>query len=159
MNHSVRRERLAMLLATCGGAGHARIAPGTVGSALGLGVWVIVHTSGGPWAEPVVLAALFLVGTWAADTAERVLGRKDPPPVVIDEVVGMLVTMIGTPASAASMAAGFVLFRACDIIKPFPARRLERTAGGLGVMLDDVVAGAYAALMLKGWLWLASNAR
>lgn len=109
-----------------------------------------------PWlavALTIVVGCLFGIGVWAAGKAEKFFGKVDPGPVVIDEVVGQMITLLLWPhASWKWLLAGFLLFRAFDIVKPFPARRAERIAGGWGIMLDDVVAGAYslAVLMLLG---------
>lgn len=98
-------------------------------------------------------AGIFAVGVWVAGQAEKFFGRTDPSQVVIDEVVGQLVTFLARPdASWKWLLAGFLLFRALDVAKPFPARGAERLPGGWGVMWDDVVAGAYslAALFFLG---------
>jgi phosphatidylglycerophosphatase A len=96
---------------------------------------------------------VFAVGVWAAGATERFLGRTDPGEIVVDEVVGQMVTLLARPeATWKWLLAGFVLFRIFDVIKPFPARRAEHLAGGWGVMTDDVVAGLYslATLALLG---------
>jgi phosphatidylglycerophosphatase A len=97
----------------------------------------------------LVAAALFALGVWAAGRAEEFFGRVDPGQVVIDEVVGQMVTLLAHPrASWTWLLAGFLLFRVFDVIKPFPARRAEHIHGGWGIMLDDVVAGVYGLLVL-----------
>ena len=98
--------------------------------------------------------ALFAAGVWAASAAERHFGGTDPGPVVIDEVVGMLITLAFIPAGPAAAIAGFVLFRFFDVVKPFPADRLEQLHGGLGVMADDAMAAVYANLSLRLAMWL-----
>ena len=100
-----------------------------------------------------VLAAaslvLFALGVWAAGEAEKFLGRTDPGQVVVDEVVGQMLTFLLLPhATWKWWVGGFLLFRALDMVKPFPARQAERIPGGWGIMLDDVVAGLYGLLML-----------
>lgn len=147
------RTRVALAIATCGGSGYFPIAPGTVGSAVGLVVFVAVRSAGLLWLEVAAIALTLGAGAWAATVAEQALDRKDPGPVVIDEVLGMLVTMLLVPLSLAAMAAGFLLFRLFDIIKPFPADRLERAPRGWGIMLDDLMAGVYANLVLQALLW------
>jgi phosphatidylglycerophosphatase A len=97
----------------------------------------------------VVIAALFAAGVWAADTAERHFSGIDPGPVVIDEVVGMLITLAFIPVGPRGALAGFLLFRLFDVIKPFPAGRFERLHGGLGVMADDAMAAVYANICLR----------
>ena len=99
--------------------------------------------------EAGLILALFAAGVWAATTAERYFGGIDPGHVVIDEVVGMLITLAFVPVGWSAAAAGFVLFRIFDVIKPYPAGRFERLHGGLGVMADDVMAGVYANLALR----------
>jgi phosphatidylglycerophosphatase A len=90
------------------------------------------------------------VGIWSASEAERHFGRTDPGYIVIDEVVGMLVTLAFLPVNATGILVAFLLFRVFDVVKPWPARRFERLHGGLGVMLDDVMAGVYAHLVMWG---------
>jgi phosphatidylglycerophosphatase A len=105
------------------------------------------------------MLALFAAGVWAGTIAERYFGGIDPGPVVLDEVVGMLITLAFIPVGVSGAIAGFVLFRVFDVIKPFPAGRLERLHGGFGVMADDAMAAIYANLslrlliaMLPGWI-------
>ena len=149
------KGRLALALASAGYSGFFPIAPGTVGSAVGMVVWAVARASGAGVLSELVLAALLLgIGAWAATLAEGELGTTDPGPVVIDEVMGMCVTMIAAPFSWSAALAGFLLFRVFDIVKPPPARQLERAHGGWGIMLDDLAAGAYAWAVLAGLLWL-----
>jgi phosphatidylglycerophosphatase A len=103
--------------------------------------------------EASLIAGLFAVGTWAGTTAERYFGSIDPGPIVIDEVVGMLITLAFLPVGLAAAFAGFLLFRVFDVIKPFPAGRLERLHGGLGVMSDDAMAAVYANVSLRALIW------
>jgi phosphatidylglycerophosphatase A len=147
--------RLAVLLATAGYAGYFPFAPGTVGSAVGLIVHALVRWSGSPLVEVALIVTLFAAGVWAGTTAERFFGGIDPGPVVLDEVVGMLITLAFIPVGWSAALAGFFLFRAFDVVKPWPARALERLHGGLGVMSDDAMAAVYAnvALRLVMWLW------
>jgi phosphatidylglycerophosphatase A len=142
-------SRLALFLASVAYSGYFPVVPGTVGSAAGLVVYAGLRATGAPWLEPVAIVALFLAGTWAAGSAERQLGRSDPGQVVIDEVVGMLVTLAWLPVGPAGALIGFVLFRLFDIVKPWPAGRFERLPGGLGIMSDDVMAGVYANVVLR----------
>jgi phosphatidylglycerophosphatase A len=145
--------RLAVFLATAGYSGYFPVAPGTVGSAVGLLVYALVWWAGSRTLELACIAVLFAVGVWAGTTAERYFGGIDPGPVVLDEVVGMLVTLLWIPVGFAGALAGFVLFRVFDVIKPFPARRLESLHGGLGVMADDAMAAIYANVVLRLLLW------
>lgn len=139
-------QRFARLVATVGGVGHAPVAPGTVASALTALALGVVSPS--PLALVVMLLAVILVGTWAAQEAERSLGGKDPGAIVIDEVAGMALAVLTLPLTPAVLIAGFVLFRVFDIVKPYPANALQRLPGGVGVMIDDLVAGLYALLLL-----------
>lgn len=112
-----------------------------------------------PWTAvtlPLVAGCLFGLGVWTAGEAEKFFGRVDPGQVVIDEVVGQIVTFLGHPRpSWKLLIAGFVLFRILDVIKPFPARRAEHARAGWGIMWDDVVAGAYAlaGVVLLGYVF------
>jgi phosphatidylglycerophosphatase A len=147
--------RLAVFLATAGYAGYFPFAPGTVGSAVGLAVYALVWWSGSPVVEGALIVALFGAGVWAGTTAEQFFGGIDPAPVVLDEVVGMLITLAFIPVGWSAALAGFFLFRAFDVVKPWPARSLERLHGGFGVMADDAMAAVYAnvSLRLVMWLW------
>jgi len=151
--------RLAVFLATAAYTGYFPIAPGTVGSAVGLAVYALVWWSGSPLVEISVILLLFAAGVWAGTAAERYFGGIDPGPIVLDEVVGMLITLAFIPVGWTGAVAGFVLFRLFDVIKPFPAGRLEKLHGGLGVMADDAMAAVYANVSLRllmtvfpGWL-------
>jgi phosphatidylglycerophosphatase A len=145
--------RLAVFVATAGYSGYFPFAPGTVGSAVGLLVYGLVWWSGSGLVETLLIVALFAAGVWAGTTAERYFGGIDPGPVVIDEVVGMLMTLFLVPVGAVGAAIGFVLFRIFDVVKPFPARRLESLHGGLGVMADDAMAAVYANVALRLIVW------
>jgi len=135
-------DRVALAVATVGGAGYSPIAPGTAGSAVGaLILWLVPFSRGG-------LALFFVVvtvaGVWAAHRAERVLGAKDPGAIVIDEVAGMTLSVLLLPLTPAVLAIAFFLFRLFDVVKPPPARASEHLGGGAGVMVDDLIAGLYA---------------
>jgi phosphatidylglycerophosphatase A len=103
--------------------------------------------------EVVVLSVVLILGIWSAGHVERELG-KDPGAVVIDEVAGMLVTLAFLEVSLAGAVAGFLIFRLLDVIKPPPARRLEDLHGGPGIMFDDVMAGIYSNIALRGLIAL-----
>ena len=130
------------------------MAPGTAGSVVGLALVVALRQTSLGSAElavwlAVLAAVVFAVGVWSAGKAEKAFGRIDPGQVVIDEVMGQIITFIATPRiSRVGLIAGFILFRIFDIIKPFPARRCERFPGGWGIMLDDGVAGLYSLIAL-----------
>jgi phosphatidylglycerophosphatase A len=149
-------SRFARVLATWFYLGYATKAPGTAGSLGALAVaWLLVHYAGfPPWAFGVLAAALLAPAIWSADVTARETGKKDPQIVVVDEVVGQWLTLAGVARfNATSWIAALVLFRAFDVWKPAPARQLERIPGGVGIVLDDVMAGIYAALVLfaAGW--------
>ena len=101
-----------------------------------------------------LILGLFGAGVWAGTTAERYFGGIDPGPIVIDEVVGMLITLAFIPVGWSAALAGFVLFRIFDVFKPYPAGRFERLHGGLGVMADDAMAAVYANITLRVVMWL-----
>jgi phosphatidylglycerophosphatase A len=142
------------LLAFGFGAGAASRAPGTVGTVVGIPLYVAMAGLPAAW-YVVIVIALFVTGVWVCAHAERKLGTHDHPGIVWDEIVGYLVTLFLAPLHWSSILGGFVLFRLFDIWKPFPIRALERRIpGGLGTMLDDVLAGLYgfAALQLSAYL-------
>jgi phosphatidylglycerophosphatase A len=146
--------RLAVFIATVAFCGYAPVAPGTFGSAAGLIIYLTVWWTRSPAIEVALIAATFVIGVWSATQAERHFGGTDPGPVVIDEVLGMLLTLAFIPVGLSGALAGFVLFRILDVIKPFPADRFERLHGGLGIMADDAMAGIYANLCLRLLMWL-----
>jgi len=150
------RWQPSVFLATGFGVGFVPWAPGTAGSILGLFLWWEADRAG-PLFYGVFLLAAFFVGIVASGRAARVLGIQDPPMVVWDEVVGMGVTLVSAPHTLLPFLVGFVLFRFFDIKKPYPIARLERLPGGFGIMLDDVWAGVYAALILQGGLWIVTR--
>jgi phosphatidylglycerophosphatase A len=145
-------RRIGVFIATCAYVGYAPIAPGTFGSAAGLILLYVLRrqhvTIVQPVAEALAIALVFAVGTWAAAEAERHFGRTDPGHVVIDEVIGMLITLAFIPVNVAGAIVGFFVFRLLDIVKPWPARRFERLHGGFGIVLDDVMAGIYGNLLM-----------
>lgn len=147
---------LAEWIATCGGVGYIPKAPGTAGAALGM--LLVVVTGRLPLTRlglivllAFVLVLVFFLGVWATGRHERTLHCNDPASAVIDEFVGQLVVFLYQPAvSWKWLLAGFVAFRIFDIVKPFPIHHAEKIAGGWGIMLDDVAAGAYGCAVL--WL-------
>ena len=144
--------RLAVFLATAGYSGYFPLAPGTVGSAVGLLVYAAlrwVQSPPQPVSEVLLILALFAAGVWAGTVAERYFGGIDPGPIVLDEVVGMLMTLAFIPVGLSGALTGFFLFRVFDVLKPFPARRFEALHGGLGVMADDAMAAIYANVSLR----------
>jgi len=148
-------ERVGVLVAnvvsTAFGAGYSPIAPGTAGSAVGLVLFVAVHRL--PAAGQIAAVVLgFLGGVVAATATARAVGRKDPGLVVWDEVIGMWASLALLPLTWWTAIMGFLLFRIMDIVKPYPARDLERLPDGWGIMADDLMAGLYANLLLRAGL-------
>jgi phosphatidylglycerophosphatase A len=142
-------DQAAVCIATGGFSGYAGIVPGTVGSLVGLLLYLPLAAS------PILvrlaaLVVLFFLGVFASSRLEEIWKIKDPKPVVIDEIVGMWIALLFVPHEAANFLGAFVLFRLFDVIKPFPGRQAELLKGGWGIMLDDVVAGIYAGAALYG---------
>lgn len=151
MNMTSMTTILARTIATVGGVGYAPVAPGTFGTAAAVPLaWVCAPLTW--WAYALVCVAVTLVGIWAAAVADRSWGTHDSGRIVVDEVAGYLVTMALVDRSdPVLLLLGFLLFRAFDIAKPFPVRQIDRQlGGGSGVVLDDVVAGVMAGLVLAG---------
>jgi phosphatidylglycerophosphatase A len=146
-------RRALVWVATVGPCGFVPVAPGTAGSAAGLLVFWAVRATGFIWIEIAVLVAVTAVGVVAASAAESHYQRHDPGLVVIDEVAGLLLTLLAVPVGLTGAVVGFLVFRLFDIIKPFPARQAERLPGGWGIMMDDLVAGLYAQGVLRFLLW------
>lgn len=147
--------RLSLAVATALGVGYVPFAPGTFGSLAGLVVFVAVRATGQPVVELAAIVAVFFAGVWAATVAESHFGLIDPGPVVIDEVLGMLVTLALLPVSVFGALVGFVLFRIFDVLKPPPCNQLEALRGGWGVMSDDFMAAVYAHACMRLVIWLA----
>ena len=146
----------AALIATWFGVGFVKWAPGTAASLVTLPVaWVLRSYTGMPGLALAALA-LLVIGMWAAGVYQRRTGTRDSPVIVIDEVVGQCTALLLVPADLALYAIGFVLFRSFDVVKPWPIGPIDRhVRGGLGVMLDDVVAGGVSAIVLWHiWIWL-----
>lgn len=143
------RDRVVLFLATGFGVGCIPLAPGTFGSILGLPLGFLLAGM----AIPVAIAAVavFIVGAvWIANEAEKQLKQSDPGIIVIDEIAGMAVALIGLPVDLTIALIGFVIFRILDILKPFPIRFLDQHLnGGWGVVLDDVAAGIITNMVLR----------
>jgi phosphatidylglycerophosphatase A len=138
----------ALFLATAGGAGYSPVAPGTAGSLVGVATfWAIAALS--PFVQLGATLGLFVLGVAVSSRTARLVGRKDPGLVVVDEVVGQWATLLFLPFGPWTAGVGFVLFRVMDVLKPWPARDLESLPGGLGIMADDLMAGVYANLLLR----------
>ena len=149
------RPLFALAIATVFGVGYAPVAPGTFGSAAGLLLWLLLPAS--LLVQGLAIVVLFVAGSLAGNAAERYYGKTDPRHVVIDEVMGMVITLFLIPVGAGGALLGFLLFRATDVIKPWPANRLESLPGGWGVMADDAMAAVYANLALRFCIWSSSH--
>lgn len=151
---------LGVSLATLGHFGRMGPAPGTIGSILAVALAPLLFLSLGWTGRLAVLAGLFVIGGWAAGKAEAHFGRKDPGAVIIDEVLGQWLTLAPFAVLGLwELVAGLAFFRLFDIVKPWPVRASERwLPGGFGVMIDDILAGVYAAAALwltrAAWTWL-----
>ena len=142
-------RRLAIVLATWWGAGYSPIAPGTAGTIAAIPFFLVLRLL--PlYGYLACVLGLGLVACWAAGEAERFFQEQDSKRIVIDEVVGFLVTMTALPPTWPYLIGGFCLFRCFDILKPPPIRLIERKVkGGYGVVLDDVLAAIYAQISLR----------
>lgn len=143
-------RRLALFVSTFGYIGYAPFAPGTFGSAAGVALFYAVRSAGSVAVEVGAIVVLFAIGVWAGTVAEHHFGGVDPGPVVLDEVVGMLITLCLLPVNLAGAAVAFFVFRVLDVIKPYPSARFEQLPGGLGVMADDGMAAIYGNLVMRG---------
>lgn len=139
----------AHLIATFGGAGLIKPAPGTWGSLAALPFAWFLLAAGGPVVLVFAAVLLFAAGCWATAVYIDAVGGDDPQTVVVDEVVGQWLTLAVVLPDIRFFVAGFVLFRLFDVVKPWPIRTIERrTPGAFGVMIDDVLAAVYAAIIL-----------
>ncbi|MFZ3047813.1 MAG: phosphatidylglycerophosphatase A [Desulfatirhabdiaceae bacterium] len=149
------KNRLILFLATGCYSGYCPIASGTAGSAVGLIPAVFLSTIS--LSSATIVCILFVMGSvWIADQAEQIIRQKDSGLIVIDEIAGMMVTLLGLPFTFPMVLAGFLLFRVMDILKPFPICYLEmKVPGGAGVVIDDVVAGVFCNIILRvAWMML-----
>ena len=148
-----RTDYLALAIATCG-VGYAPVAPGTFGSLVGVAVFLALTRVGAGSVLLLIAAILFFTfaGIWAGTRTEALSDRKDPGKVVVDEVAGQLIALfplVFVSWSITTVTLSFILFRFFDIVKPYPANRLQDLKGGVGIMCDDLVAGAYAAIIVS----------
>ena len=136
-------KNFILVLATGFGVGYSPIAPGTLGTLVAIPIYYFLSSIPSPLYE-LTLLTFFFFSVWISENAEVFFGKRDDPRIVIDEMMGFLITMLGIPRTILSIVMGFILFRFFDILKPFPIRRLGKSLeGGFGVVLDDVVAGVY----------------
>jgi len=142
------KKAIIIFIAQGAYAGRIPVAPGTAGTLIGVLLYLWMRAIS-PASYLVVCFIVIIVGTWTADRAEVFLSRKDSPSIVIDEIAGYLMAMFMVPESWGFVAAGFLLFRVFDIIKPYPLKRLQNIHGGAGVMVDDIGAGVYTNLVLQ----------
>jgi phosphatidylglycerophosphatase A len=149
------RPLFSLAVASVFGIGYVPVAPGTFGSAAGLLLWMVLPAS--TVVQAAAIVALFVLGSLTGSVVERHFGRTDPRQVIIDEVMGMLITLFLNPVGLKGALVGFLFFRAADVIKPYPANRLERLPGGVGVMADDAMAAIYANLALRATLLALGN--
>jgi phosphatidylglycerophosphatase A len=170
-SENIRRNFVALTIATCGGVGYVPVVPASWGSLAACGIYFVALIANDNfvfWAQNqnlnaaliesfrtsfilVFLIGLFLIGMWAATRVVKITGVKDPRLIVIDEVVGQFITFLFVPAQVGwwIIPVGFFAFRLFDIWKLFPADKLEFLPDGLGVMADDVMAGFYAAALVS----------
>jgi len=143
MNHFI------LLFATGFGVGYSPIAPGTLGTLIAIPLYYFLSEIPSPLYE-ITLVGFFFLSVWISENAEIFFGKKDDQRIVIDEMMGFLITMLWVPKTTRFILIGFFLFRLFDILKPFPIRHLEKKfKGGFGVVLDDVMAGIYGNIILQ----------
>ena len=150
------RERLIKFFATGFGVGYVPAAPGLAGSLVGVAFWWGLNQVHNPWLHGAlwVLAVLFAV--WCAGAASEIMRHPDPPSVVIDEIVAVPLVMVGLGSQWWTVATGFLMFRVFDVWKPSPVREAEHFSGGLGIVLDDLLAAAYGCAATHGVVWLVN---
>src|SRR6476646_4152694 len=153
---AIKKSRFSWLSATFFYIGYMKPGPGTYASAVTVVLWwAAAHLIPANWLSLAALGVAVLItllGIPPSTVVARESGREDPGFVVIDEVAGQMIALIGAPATWNYLIAGLILFRIFDILKPFPLRRLENLPEGTGIMMDDVGAGLYALLLLQLWI-------
>jgi phosphatidylglycerophosphatase A len=148
---SKSKDNIILFIAQGAYSGRVPFAPGTAGTIVGVLLAVLLRDTVYCW-YALATAVVTGIGTWAAGEADAILGTKDSPTIVIDEIAGFLVAMFLVPFTWWAVAAGFVLFRLIDILKPWPLKRLQDIPGGMGVMLDDLGAGVYTNVIIQVFL-------
>lgn len=141
-------RRGIIFIATGGYLGYFPLAPGTAGSLIGILIYWATNLT--PLTSSIFIFLLFTLGIYVSDEAEKIFKRRDPPQIIVDEIVGAFLSVFLLPRRIGYIIGGFLLFRFIDIVKPYPIKRLEeRFKGGVGVMLDDVVAAIYTNFILQ----------
>ena len=141
-------NRFFLIIATGFGVGYSPVAPGTLGTLVAIPIYYFLSDIPSPLYE-ITLIGFFFLSVWISENAQIFFGKKDDQRIVIDEIIGFLITMLWIPKTTRFIIIGFILFRFFDILKPIPIRRLEKgLKGGYGVVLDDVAAGVYANIIL-----------
>jgi phosphatidylglycerophosphatase A len=151
---------LALFFATMGPTGYIRFAPGTFGSAIGVALYLLVYYLRFDMVMQIAVAVIVIGGgIWAASEASRHFQQEDPSQVVVDEVAGQFVTLMLTQSAIRGAILGFLIFRVLDIIKPWPAQKIERLHGGVGIVGDDVAVAIYGNLILQGVFYFVPDFR
>jgi phosphatidylglycerophosphatase A len=140
-------NRIIKIIATMGGLGYSRVAPGTTGCLGAAAIYLLVRENFAAYA--VVTAVLFVAGFLVSGRAEETFGQKDAKAIVIDDGCGLLLALFLIPCSLANLIVAFLIFRTMDIIKPFPIKRIEGLTGSLGIMGDDILAGIYTNILFR----------
>ncbi len=139
---------LILFIAEGACSGKSPFAPGTAGTLVGVLLYLGLKNFG-PFPYVILTCVLCIVGAWVAGRAEVLLAKRDSPSIVIDEIVGYLISMFMVPVMWGYIVAGFFIFRLFDVFKPWPLYDLQEVHGGIGVMLDDIGAGVYTNILLQ----------
>ncbi len=150
------RDRLVKFLATGFGVGYLPVAPGTAGSVMGIGLWWALNQTHHLWLRCLLLMLAIALAVWSAGAAAELMHHPDPSSVIIDEIVAMPLVLIGLGAHWWHVVVAFALFRVFDIWKPPPVSNAEDFSGGVGIVLDDLFAAAYACLATHVVVYLVS---
>lgn len=142
------RDKIVEITATWFYTGYSPVAPGTAGTAAAVVFYLLLFQHMNHLAYSVIVVLITVLGIYVSSRIVEKSGEKDPSYIVVDEVTGYLVTMLFVPHETRYVILGFILFRVFDIVKPFPARRLEKVYGGYGIVLDDVAAGLWSNIIL-----------
>jgi phosphatidylglycerophosphatase A len=150
------RERLIKFLATGFGVGYLPAVPGMAGSVVGVGFWWSLNQAHNPWLRGLLLVLAIGFAVWCAGEASEIMHHPDPSSVVIDEIVAMPLAFIGLGGQWWHIVVGFMMFRVFDLWKPSPIRESQDFSGGIGIVLDDLLAAVYACAATHGIVWLVS---